>query len=257
MSMRKVENQFWEAIDRVIEGHYVKVKGMEIHFRSKDGPTPAERAETDSVLEYWVQQYVRHNYQHIGFERIEGPFDVGPDFRAVPKGGNAPVAVEVEVRCENYIKHGHHQQPRFADVAILIVLEQQKPPAKLHKLLPKQIIHIDKSHFTPWYEQAARAYAQEMEQVDPVRRDEARLAIIAGDLHSRWVKVCPHRDRDMATCPDCELCPYFGNADRDANEVFAELALDFVASRKTEKLNLGTIAPSELDAFFRKRVGLD
>ena len=208
-----------------------------------------ERVKTDKVKEYWVQQYVLHNFKHLGFSSITGPNDTGPDFTTKIKGKR--VAIEVEVLCENYVAHGHPDDSSFDKVGILIVLESNNPPPALKRQLPKRIIHVDKDHFTEWYIAAAREYAKQKEKEAEPERNRVRLHVLTGEFKSRWVAVCGHKERDMALCPDCDSCPYYGEP-HTATADFENLALTFLANRNPSKFVLGDIAASDIDEWFIK-----
>jgi hypothetical protein len=254
--MAKPKNVPWHALDQIIERSRVKLDNEEegIRFVVPRGLSVAEQVKTDAVLEYWVQQYVFSNPEQVSLKELEGPFETGPDFKAKVRGFKGKVDVEVEVRCENYVKHGHPEDARWSDVKVLIVLEKDKPDKVLRKKLPKRIVHIDKEHFTGWYREAARAYALKKEPENALNRNLARVRLIANRVHHNWLEVCADKERDMATCPHCNLCPYFGEGTAgEATEVFDSLALRFLQERGTpKKLNIGKIAQEEVDAFCRR-----
>src|SRR4051794_21730008 len=129
----------WEVLDRWLEGRWVKVDDECIRFKGRHPLTIAERVEADAVLEYWVQQYVSANPDQFGLKELRGPLETGPDFRAKIRGFKGEVDIEVEVRCENYLKHGHHRDCRWDNVRVLIVLEGKEPDAEIRKKLPKKI----------------------------------------------------------------------------------------------------------------------
>ena len=59
----------------------------------------------------------------------------------------------------------------------------------------------------------------------------------------------------MSTCPECDLCPYFGEGTTyEASSVFQEMALKFIALYKysipSEDFKLADIHPSEIDKFY-------
>lgn len=100
-----------------------------------------QRAERGEFREYWLQLYIKDNYQKLGFDSIEGPFQTGPDFNGVYKGRR--VVVEAETTPKNFVYHKHN--PKGVD--ILIVLNEDytnvvlgMDPTEWRKLLPKEII---------------------------------------------------------------------------------------------------------------------
>jgi hypothetical protein len=242
-------NLQWEALDRLIEESSVKFTDEGTQLKSKrNRPTIAQKVETDNVLEYWLQRYVSANPDQFGLKELQGPFQTGPDFTGKVRGYRGRVDIEVEVRCQDYIKHGHAEDRRWDNVKVLIVLDQNDPDKAIRKKLPKKILHIDKNHFEQWYREAARQYAQAKDSENAHNRNIARLEIIAGRVHQHWLEICPDQSRDMATCPECDLCPYFGQG-----AMFEDIALEFLRQRDTpERLNLGDIAFDEIDQFCQK-----
>jgi hypothetical protein len=241
--MRQAANLPWEELNRLIEGYW------------RNRPNIEEKVEADDVLEYWVQQYVSSNPDQFGLKELAGPFKQGPDFKAKVRGYHGNVDIEVEVLSQNYIKHGHPEDRRWDNVKVLIVLEEKEPDEDMRKKLPKKILHVNKKHFEGWYREADRQYALKKEPVNAVNRAAAKVGVIAGRVHLNWLEVCPHKQRDMATCPDCNYCPYFGQGcmDGEASEVFEEIALRFLQERNTPaQLNLGDIPAAEVDAFCQK-----
>jgi hypothetical protein len=90
--------------------------------------------------------------------------------------------------------------------------------------LPQRVIHIDREHFLSWYEQAAKPELLGKEF-------GARVAIVAGAMMQHWTTICSDVDRDMATCPDCDNCAYFGNGSfNEATPFYQDLAGRFLAS---------------------------
>jgi len=255
--MTEPKNPRWKALDTILEKSRVKVDGPVIKFSSRHSLSIAERVQADAVLEYWVQQYVRSNSDRLGLKGLEGPFETGPDFRAMVRGYKGKVEIEVEVRSENYLHHGHPDDARWNNVKVLIILQETEPDEAVRRKLPKKIIHIDKEHFTGWYREAAKEWALRKEKQDPLNRNLARLCLIAGRIHHNWLEVCPHKERDMATCPECDLCPYFGaGVTGDATSAFENYALEFLRQRDTpENLDIGNIAEEEVNAFCRKVFG--
>jgi hypothetical protein len=241
--MHQPANKPWQVLNWWIE------EGWRIR------PPVAERVEADAVQEWWVQRYVASNPDQLGLKELEGPFETGPDFKAKVRGYRGKVDIEVEVRCQNYISHGHPKDRRWDNVKVLIVLEESEPDRAMRAKLPKKILHIDKTHFEGWYREAARRYAERKAPQDEVNNAFAKLDIIAGRVHHNWLEVCPHKERDMAVCPSCNVCPYFGQGlmDGEASRVFEDIALSFLQQRNTpHPFNLGEIAESEIDTFCLK-----
>jgi len=206
-----------------------------------------ERAKKGDIREYWIQGYVKDNFKKLGFSQIKGPFNKGPDFNGVYQGKG--VIIEVERTCQSFIEHGHHKDPRFKDVDILIILSPTELPEDLKRLLPKTIVTIDIDDFVEYWHPRARDYARAKEV-------EGILDLIAGEFQRRFVQDCTDKNRDMATCPECSLCPYFGEGTQEAPIVFEDFALQFIISYKhpigADDFGLTSIDPLEIDAFYKR-----
>lgn len=226
--------------------------------RTKDGieikkfikPNGHERAEKGDIREYWVQEYFKENYKKLGFSKIEGPYETGPDFKGLYKGKK--VIVEVERSCKSFIEHKHHKNTRFKDVNVLIVLSTYETPENIKNKLPKTIVRINIDDFVEWWRPRAKAYAKR-------KRIQSIINLLASEFNKRFVKYCDDKDRDMSTCPDCDLCPYFGDVKpQNANIIFQEMALKFVAIYDypitSEDFSLSAIKPSEIDKFYNKYI---
>lgn len=205
-----------------------------------------ERAKSSDIREYWIQEYVKENYEKLGFSKIEGPFEVGPDFKGVYKGKK--VIVEVERDYQSYILHKHHEDERFKEVNILIVLNPSEPPEEIKDKLPKTIIHIDVDDFVKWFRPKARAYAK-------TKKIQNIIDLIADEFQKRFVRDCDDKNRDMSTCPECDLCPYFGEGTAyEASSMFQEMALKFIFFYKypitSEDFKLKGVNPSQMDKFY-------
>lgn len=209
------------------------------------GKDAYERAESSDIREYWIQKYIKDNYAKLGFSKLEGPFDVGPDFRGAYKGKE--VIVEAERDYQSFIQHKHKEDERFKKVSILVVLNPSEPPEEIKGKLPKTIIHIDIDDFVEWWRPKAKAYAK-------TKKIQGIIDLIAGEFQKRFVRDCSDKDRDMSTCPECDLCPYFGEGTAyEASSLFQEMALKFIALYKypitSDDFKLSDIEPSEIDKF--------
>jgi hypothetical protein len=205
-----------------------------------------ERAEDADIREYWIQEYIKDNYLKLGFSNIEGPFEEGPDFKGIYKGKK--VVIEVERDYQSYMSHKHYEDERFKEVNILIVLSPSKPPKEIKNKLPKTLIHININDFVDWWRPRAKAYAN-------TKRINNIINIISGEFQKRFVRDCNDKDRDMSTCPECDLCPYFGwGTAYEASSFFHEMALKFIAHYShpitSEDFKLKDINPSEIDKFY-------
>jgi hypothetical protein len=217
-----------------------------------DRPTPPkekdahERAKNSDIREYWIQEYIKENYKKLGFSKLEGPFEVGPDFQGVFKGKK--VKVEAEREYKSFLTHRHHEDERFKKVNILIVLNPSEAPLMLREKLPETILYIDVNDFVEWWRPKAKTYAK-------TKRIQQIIDMIAGEFQRRYVINCQDKDRDMSTCPDCDLCAYFGEGIfSEAQPLFNKMALTFIAVHKhpitSDNFKLSDIEPTEIDEFY-------
>ena len=200
-------------------------------------PTLAARLENEEFEEKWAQQYLKENYAKFGFEKIEGPFSKGPDFRVMVK--RRWHWAEVEVRWQNYLKHKHHLSRDFENVEFLILLSSVLPTGAQRDSLPRQVRHIDHTHFAPWFEVA---FIPE--------KNKLRVTAVSGMMQKHWLSICPDVERDMATCPECSDCAYFGEGiTNESGPFFEGLANDFLtanACARSGEFDLRKINPGTL-----------
>jgi hypothetical protein len=118
------------------------------------------RAEEGEFNEYWLQLYIRDNYEKLGFDSLEGPFDIGYDFKGVYRGKR--VVVEAETQSKNFLYHKHDPD----EVDILIVLKDNitdevygMSPPEWRERLPKRIITVDPEDFVKSTHPMRKAYA--------------------------------------------------------------------------------------------------
>lgn len=205
-----------------------------------------ERAKSSDIREYWIQEYLKENYAKLGFSRLEGPSDVGPDFRGIFKGKR--VTVEAERDCQSYLTHHHPADERYKEVSILIVLNPSEPAGMIRERLPETILYIDVNDFVEWWRPKAKSYAK-------TKRIQRIIDMIASEFQRRYVRECMDKDRDMSTCPECDLCAYFGEGMfSEATPLFQKMALKFIAVYKhpitSDDFRLSEIEPSEVDEFY-------
>ena len=121
-----------------------------------------KRAEAGQFREYWLQRYVAHRYQKLGFTSLEGPFDTGYDFIGQYEGKR--VVVEVETIATHFIYHGHDVD----DVDMLVVLhDDSESPREIlgesstewREKLPQHIEVVDPRDFIPETHRERRDYA--------------------------------------------------------------------------------------------------
>ncbi len=163
-------------------------------FSPEDSRPLGERFDRLAVLEMALQHYARENPRDLGFADARGPFAKGPDLHVKVK--RRWVHAEVEVQAVNYVKHGHHADPNFANVEILIVPEQEIA-SSLRPRLPKEIITIKREPFVAWFEprRAERRFDR-----SPGRRGEILGAAYA-DLSHRIENAAGQ----TVTCAPCAI----------------------------------------------------
>ncbi len=132
-------------------------------------PPVEKRVADNGVIEVWVQRYIKEHFRRMGFDDLKGPHGRGPDFELLFNG--RWVIAEAEVYCRNYVKHKHHEDPRWASCEVLIVLESKEPASDIRPKLPKTIEHIDKAHFAEWFRPFAAEQFEAEEKEWPALRD--------------------------------------------------------------------------------------
>lgn len=192
-----------------------------------------------------LQRYVSEHYPRLGFSKISGPFDRGPDFHVLQQ--KRWQKAEVETRWQNYLAHGHQHSSAFGETKYLIILSPKDPPAEVRDQLPPEIVHIDLEHFLEWYEAASQ-----VERIE--QRNSTRIDVIAGEMQGHWVTICSDNERDMAACPDCDGCPYFGEGlmDGEAHLHFHKLAAHFMVQHAIAdglEANLTKLQEADLKRF--------
>jgi predicted transcriptional regulator len=162
----------------------------------------------DEVSEYDIQNYLEENFLKLGLQQIEGPFTKGPDFHGRIDGRDT--LVEVEKDCRNYLEHGHHTDPAYQPVDVLVVLDPAIPRGGLRSLLPSRILTIDRNDFEEWLLEREEA-EKKREEALRKRFDGMEIQIVRGgevffssDLNS------PTRDSEGDQEVSCSnLATYF------------------------------------------------
>jgi hypothetical protein len=117
------------------------------------------------VGEYWVQVYLRERAALYGIDIVSGIRPTGPDFFVVYKG--TPALLEVEVRWDTYLKHGHHLDHRFYQHhRMLAVLHNDSPVPSLHRLLPDDIVYLKADDFLTWKEAEGPRFKREVAELE-------------------------------------------------------------------------------------------
>jgi hypothetical protein len=96
--------------------------------------------------EIWLQKYIQHYYQQIGFSQIHGPYNFGPDLKG--EYAERPVKIEAEWDYSDYIKHKH--PPGYAHVLVVATLADV--PEHLKSRLPSIILNLDRQKVIAWAE---------------------------------------------------------------------------------------------------------
>ena len=196
--------------------------------------------EKSGIRELWIQDYVLENFATLGFKKIEGPYRIGPDFK-VWRSRRMDLA-EVETDWSFYIQHDHHRNPSFDSVKYLIVLSAREPSKTERLLLPEIILHIDHAHFLGWAKKSGKML-------------NLRLSIIGRVMQEYWVTICPESERDMAVCPDCDSCAYFGNGEfGEAGPFFKNQAAEFIADDVATVWDFTKIRSTKLKQFVEKGI---
>jgi hypothetical protein len=214
-------------------------------FKPNKKGNAAERAERGDIREYWVQKFFEEHYRDYGFKKVDGPYETGPDFFSGKTG------IEIERHWRSYLDHKHHLNEQFDCVKFLIVLSPNEPSPAKRKLLPEIILYIDHKKFVPWFRIKAKEYANNKNAARQQMRMTLLLQLIKGEFLRRYLIGCPDKDRDMANCPACEMCPYCPELD------FDRIALEFIVKYDyplwDDEFSLGDINAKHLDIFFRQQ----
>lgn len=220
----------------------------DISFITIDEKYGIQKAVNSKILEFWIQQYFFENYKKLGFSKIKGAFNIGPDFKGIPKGKKRFIDIEIERDCKTYITHKHHKSKRFENVKVLIVLNPEEPTEKIKKYLPEEIIYIDIKDFAKWWA------PQEKKKAD-IEKLNNLVNILAGEFHKKFMEICDFKEKDMAICPKCDYCPYFlEEAINEASALFWNMAIKFLIQYKyligSENFKISSIKNEEMDSFF-------
>ncbi len=156
-----------------------------------------ERAEKGEFKEYWLQLYIKDNYKKLGFDSLEGPFEIGYDFRGVYKGEKA--VVEAETQSRNFIYHRHDPN----EVNILIVLNNDitdevlgMKPTEWRKSLPKKIIVVDPEDFIKLTHEMRKKYAVEKKEeyeALPYRTHISGIKDALAGLYKALIEEVPYK----------------------------------------------------------------
>lgn len=108
------------------------------------------------------------------------------------------------------------------------------------------MIHLDPGHFLDWFRRVSKPQIAQF-----------RLSVIAGEMKEHWLEICSDKDRDMATCPDCDSCAYFGAGEfNEATPHFQLMAARFVIEkagvRNLQDLDLSKIKSGQLRRFVER-----
>lgn len=209
----------------------------------------SERAGNSDIREYWIQLYFQEFFQEFGFDNIEGPFDIGPDFTTTRQ--KKKIGIEIERDWQSYLNHNHHLSDSFANVKYLIVLSPSKPTDAKIKLLPENILFVEIEKFVPWFRLKCKEYSEKKTKENKEHQLILLLELIGGEFQKRYIQNCPDKNREMATCPFCKNCAYEPEYD------FIEFAIEFIIKYEhpiyNEDFSLGNINPQHLDYFLNEK----
>ena len=82
-------------------------------------------------------------------------------------------------------------------------------------------MYIDIDDFVLWYRKEGRKY-HELKEVQRI------LYLISNEFKKLYIENCPDKERDMSTCPYCELCAYNDNFDTLRLDTEAKVSGRFV-----------------------------
>jgi hypothetical protein len=146
-----------------------------------------KRAQAGEFREYWLQRYIQENYKKLGFSKIEGPFEVGPDLKGIYR--KRKVNIEAETVAENFIYHRH--DPTSVDVLVILSDGRDKDvlgmsPKEWRARLPAKIIRVDAEDFVTSTHEMRKAYALMKQQQAKSLPMKIRFAAIRGSFEILW-----------------------------------------------------------------------
>lgn len=230
--------------------------GLTFSFKSSE-KSAHERAESNDIREYWIQQYVKEHFKKLGFSKIEGPFSDGPDFKGVYKGKKA--VVEVERRCQSFIAHKHHLDPNFKKVNLLIVLNPSEPSEKIIEKLPETIIYIDVDDFVEWF-RPYENYDAKWEKTRTIRN------LIAGEFKKRYIRDFGNEKRHSSLLVEIMISKnqfirdFINSENRNSyqSRIIENMTSAFIDLHKypieSEDFSLSVVTPLEIDKFYTQYV---
>lgn len=122
----------------------------------------AESQEWFKLSEFWIQLYLLENAARYGFGELRGPRQSGPDF-VVDDGNMWPqIAVEVERRWDDWLRHRHHVDDKYQKTKYLAVLSGDKPIELLLPLLPAKIVYLTLKLFLTWHRKSEARQATQV-----------------------------------------------------------------------------------------------
>lgn len=208
-----------------------------------------DRAAKGKFREYWLQRYIKDNYEKLGLHDLEGPFDKGYDFRGTYKGRK--VIIEAETESRNFILHRH----KADEVDILITLSDSYDRDVLgmkldewRQRLPPIIMAVDPEDFVKATHEERKAYALKKEQdtetfmrLWPFLRIKDAFSklwtIIVGEIYSEGTPEAEHFEDALIDTALTYIGTYKIDLDmiRKEESVFTQmeiLANDLVKSRR-------------------------
>jgi len=231
--------------------------GFKLEKTERKG-TGEERARKSDIREYWIQLYLKENYEKLGFSQLDGPFSVGPDFRGIYAKDDLPITgqeidIEVERDCGNYILHGHHKSPKFKNCKLLVVLNPSQPNDDIIDHLPDYIMTLDIPDFVSWWQPKAQEYGRKS-------AIKGIFIILEDVLQSKFSEYCPDKNRELSICPACNQCAYNDEGDNvPRGSELTRYVLYFLSIYKYEissaDFSITDIDANELNKFVAMIVG--
>jgi len=120
------------------------------------------------IREYWLLNYVKDNYNKLGFDQLSNILTTGYGFRGVYKGKN--VVVEVERAPKYFVQHRHNPK----EVDILIVMTDDETD---RNKLPKTIIVVDTEDFAKYILNSDKHYVLKVKEEKEKLKQDLRKRI--------------------------------------------------------------------------------
>lgn len=219
---------------------------LDVLFEENDNPPGLH-------TEFWLQIYLKDNADKYGISNIQGPFSSGPDFKGRYNGKD--IDIEVEWSCNNYIQHKHHLNPKWDKTELMVVFYPSPPSDEIKNLVPAEIINLDQEDFREWFVPKADKYIKNHNRN---HTDSRFWSLVTGEFQRRYYDLCSDKNRELITCPDCDLCPYNGMDFNNIAILFVQTHFEILQESNQEWPNLMTpkdiirsMEPEEFNEFMK------